>query len=163
MVIRTLGLYQPFAGLMLYGKIETRWIRADIKPPFPLGKYLIYATKKKYNLDVLSVICGDQHKRVVDIACSDKNDSCDITGSAICICDLVKRIDPLTPEYEQQAFVTVPASFTDDCYRMVGLVFENVQRIEPFPFKGKQGIGFLSDEDKAKIKVLEAPMMGMSY
>jgi hypothetical protein len=146
--IRTLALYQPFATLMLHGKIETRWIRNNRKPPFPLGKYLIYAAKRKYSLEALMSICGDQYKRVVDIIC--KDDTSDLTGVAICTCDLVGIIDPLPKLYEEKAFVKVHTP--DSCFRMVGLHFLNVQHVEPFKVRGKQGIGFLSDVETAKIK-----------
>lgn len=151
-VIRTLALYQPFATLMLHGKIETRWIRHNRKPPFPLGKYLIYAAKRKYSLDALKSICHDQYRAVIDIAC--KDESSDITGMAICTCDLVEIIDPLPKSYEQKAFVRIYAP--DSCYRMIGLNFQNVQRIAPFKIRGKQGIGFLSAEDANKIKTFES-------
>lgn len=157
--IRTLGLYQPFASLMMHGKIETRWIRKGRKPPFPLGKYLIYATKKPYGLPELSQIAGNQYDRIKQIIHGTRVEY----GKALCVGDLVKIIYVL-PGMEKETFV--------DCHKttrikylktnvapievhqvMIGLIFENVRRIKPFPFEhGKQGIGFLQPQDVEKIE-----------
>jgi len=40
-----------------------------------------------------------------------------------------------------------------DDHTLWGLHFENVQRIKPFEFKGKQGVGILSDEHKNLIEI----------
>jgi hypothetical protein len=165
-VVRTLGLYQPFAGLMLHGKIETRLVGrywdpinekiVDRKPPFPLGKYLLYATKKPFDVFGVAKISGRFYDRLSTIQHGDYWKDFHLFGMAICVGDLTEIIDPISPQ---------PATFVDlDCvvfdisnyptHRRVGLVFKNIQRIEPFPFKGKQGIGFLSDADKSKIKFL---------
>jgi hypothetical protein len=58
--IRTIGLYQPFASLMHHGKIETRWVKKGKKPPFPLGKYILYSTLKSYSDKELDYICGER-------------------------------------------------------------------------------------------------------
>lgn len=162
--IRTLGLYQPYAHLMLHGKIETRWIRRGRRIPFPNGKYLLYATKKEYTLQQLSQIAGSQYTRITE-----KINGVDLVrGAAIAVGDLVKKIYIL-PGMENETFVDcrettrikfiaarvagslIPIKVSQV---MVGLIFENVRPIKPFPFKGKQGIGFMTEEDKAKIEYL---------
>jgi hypothetical protein len=144
--IRTLGLYQPYAELMMHGKIETRWIRKGSKPPFPKGRYLLYATKKEYTLTQLSIIAGDQYERINEII----NGLTLLRGTALAVGDLVKHIY-IVPGMEDQTFVRYRPPLAKV---MVGLIFENVRRIKPFPFKGKQGVGFLSEEDKKKIEYL---------
>lgn len=150
---RTLGLYQPFASLMAYGKIETRFVRNGKKPPFPLGQYLIYSCRKFYDVDeggLDEISTPEQIAKIVELQNSDDLFFCEF-GSAIVLCDLTKIIDPLTEDI-QNTWVKYVAP--DSCYRRVGLVFENVKRIVPFDFKGKQGIGFLSDEDFEKIVII---------
>jgi hypothetical protein len=142
--IRTLGLYQPYAELMMHGKIETRWIKKGTKPPFPKGKYLLYACKKEYTLTQLSVIAGNQYNRITTII----NGLDLIRGAAIAVGDLVKHIY-IVPGMEDETFVRYQPPLSKV---MVGLIFENVKRIKPFPFKGKQGVGFLSKEDERKIE-----------
>jgi hypothetical protein len=157
--IRTLGLYQPFAGLMLHGKIETRFVRNGRKPPFPLGKYLIYSTLKSYDVygggivyaGGLDNICTpEQIHQILDLMNSDAP-AFNTFGSALMLADLAYIIDPITPDIEN-TFVQYVAP--DSTHRRVGLVFENVQRIKPFAFKGKQGIGFLTDEQRAQIEII---------
>ena len=58
-----------------------------------------------------------------------------------------------------ETFVDIPVDelestqpFTIDGRVLWGLHFENMRRIKPFPFKGKQGIGFLTKEQKQLIE-----------
>lgn len=156
--IRTLGLYQPFAGLMLHGKIETRMVIIDRKPPFPFGKYLIYATKKEYHPSDVKHIAGRYYNSVVEIQRKDP-ETFKILGMGICVGDLVEIIDPVE-RWNQKTFVDLPAIEYDvhnwPERRRVGLVFQNVERIKPFEIKGKQGIGFLSDAEVDKIEIIAA-------
>ncbi len=69
---------------------------------------------------------------------------------ALCIGDLVEVVD-LEPLSGDETYVLYDE---DDEKRMVVLRFKNMKRIKPFPFKGKQGVGFLSKEDEAKIEYL---------
>jgi hypothetical protein len=148
--IRTLGLYQPYAGLMLYGKIETRWVKKGRQPPFPPGQYILYATKKSYSLEALNFIAGEQLERIKKIIDEDDKDyrSCAITGHAIAF-GVLKILVRVIPSMEDETFVQYSEKKT---HVLAGLVFEDVKRIEPFEIKGKQGIGFLSEADKQKIK-----------
>lgn len=157
--IRTLGLYQPYATLMLHGKVETRWVSGKKKPPFPFGKYLIYSTIKCYGFDEAMDMMGDQEAeaRVLFRKEFEMGHSGTINphsrnlllGHAIGIGDLIEIIDPITPDTNVRTFV----EYVEPCSRRrVGLVFENMRRIKPFPFKGKQGIGFLTSEQKQLIE-----------
>lgn len=144
--IRTLGLYQPFASLMMHGKIETRWIRKGRKPPFPKGAYLLYSTKKAYTPHQTAVVAGNQYQRIKDIMATD--DSFKLKGMALCVGELYKIIY-VVPGMDDQTFVHYR---TDTTHVMVGLMFRNVRRIKPYPFKGKQGVGILTAEERAKIE-----------
>lgn len=156
--IRTLGLYQPFATLMLYGKIETRWVNYPKKAPFPLGKYLIYSTQRCYDFFEAEQMMGEEvdlahrhFKTEINYGKGTINPETKdfILGHAICLGDLVHILDPITPDIHH-TFVEYMAPCTR---RRVGLAFENMQRIEPFKFKGKQGVGILTEEQKKLIKI----------
>jgi hypothetical protein len=158
--IRTIGLYQPYASLMLHGKIESRWVKRGKKPPFPLGKYLIYSTKKAYSMEEFARIAGDTEKEAMRRLQGEptrfKN------GYAIAIGELTEVV-PFGGKYtENLAFVDTdltywqsPDPLTIDGHVLWALKFENVQRIKPFPFKGKQGVGFVPAELIEKIEVVE--------
>jgi hypothetical protein len=155
--IRTLGLYQPFATLMLHGKIETRWVGSSRngklkKPPFPFGKYLIYSTKKAYDYFEVLNIAGKHHAEILKLEAGEDWATYHLKGCAICIGDLVDIIDPIKKTTKNTFVKYAPA--LNGC-RRVGLVFQNIQRIKPFEFKGgKQGIGFLHWTDVEKIEII---------
>lgn len=142
--IRTLGWHQPFGSLMLHGKIETRIVQPGRKAPFPLGRYLIYTTKAGTDFAELVEICGpDTAQRILEIL--EHEPTAKLNGHAIATADLV-AVRPMAKEDEARCFV--PLHPLRWC-----LVFENVTRIEPFPWHfGKQGIGFVPDSELVKIK-----------
>lgn len=157
--IRTLGLYQPFATLMLYGKIETRFISGNKKPGFKPGKYLLYSCQKAYDFfDALNMM-GDEADLAEEhfekeyqrlFSTIDAKTKGFLQGYAICLADLTKIIDPITPDIKN-TFVEYVAPCSR---RRVGLVFENVQRLKPFEFKGKQGPGFLDEKYLSQIELI---------
>jgi hypothetical protein len=165
-VIRTLGLYQPYATLMLHGKIESRWVKRGKKPPFPLGEYLIYSTKKQYKFDEFTKMAG------YDLATKARElffkDVCNINithsqhlnGFAIGVGELFE-VCKMPATWLDDAYYWPPVDQIDpnvegeisiDGYTLWALRFKDVKRIKPFPFKGKQGTGFLKANDKAKIE-----------
>ena len=154
-IIRTIGLHQPYAGLMLHGKMETRWVQVGKKPPFPLGKYLIYATQTVYTRKLIGLISGDQYPRVMERCCGLFTDPAHFyAAQPLCLAQLVLVRD-LTELDSAIAFVQYKPprrNAKGKMVRMVGLSFDLIHRIEPFPFKGKQGIGFLTTEQKKLIK-----------
>lgn len=160
--IRTLGLYQPYATLMLppYNKIETRWVMAGKKPPFPLGKYVIYSTKKFYSNYEFEEIAGERLANYAwrEMRQHDKFEHFKWRGYAIGIGELYE-IKKMEKRYGDRAFVDVKETtngiYTDyPDFQLWALFFRDVKRIKPFPFKGKQGVGFLSKEDEAKIEYI---------
>lgn len=131
------------AMLMLHGKLETRYVKTGKKPPFPLGPYLIYSTKKRYSWKDLMSMCGvPTYVNITGIEALAKKGK--YKGVAICTCDLVEIIDPLPDGHWDKAYVTVAATET---HRPVGLRFENVKAVRPFKIgKGKQGVGWLAPD-----------------
>lgn len=152
--IRTLGLYQPYANLMLppANKVETRWVKKGRKAGFPLGVYLIYSCLKTFTAKQFLAIAGpENYERASKIL--DEEDGI-LAGYALGIGTLkevgIARF--FDSDYEN-TFVE-PAIDRTGAYQRWTLRFEGMMRIQPFPFKGKQGIGFLNDENRKKIKFL---------
>lgn len=146
---------------MLHGKKETRWVRKGFKPPFPLGEYLFYSTKKKCDNSTLFQWCGPE--LILSIT---ETLSGDITrfmnGTAIGTGTLV-NVRLMTKEDESTAFVKfigekvmLNKEGIEVTYMQWVLEFEIVTAIEPFPFaQGKQGIGkfMMNSEPNAKASV----------
>lgn len=159
-IIRTLGFYQPFCSLMRHGKIETRWVREGKKPPFPLGKYLLYSTKEPCTDEQLDHWCGSSlYCNLTEALANDTTK--ELNGYAIAIGQLV-NLRHMTRWDDEEAFVRfVGTAARQDKngkwhkYIQWCLEFENVQAIEPFPFAfGKQGVGILPESEHSKIKIL---------
>lgn len=163
-IIRTLGLYQPFASLMLHGKVETRFIRVGKTPPFKKGKYIIYSTKKRYFDGEIFNISGAYQSNRIEQALRHEPTRRDLQ-KAICIGDLIE-VRPMTEKDEDAAFVEykgiVKQVKKGEAFlvKQWCLIFENVQRITPFDFKdasgkslGKQGVGIFPVELYNKIKI----------
>lgn len=146
-VVRTLGLHQPFAtALYLDHKIETRWVTWGKKPPFPIGRYMIYSTQKIYSPnEVLAIgkdwaLCGWQN----DIRYL-------IRGTPLYVADLCSVRD-MTEEDQPNTFVKY---YPPQTKRLVVLRFARYRRIKFHgKFKGKQGVGILTPEQKAQIEFL---------
>lgn len=152
-IIRTIPLYQPFATLMLHGKIETRWIKKGRFHPFKLGRYLIYATKKKYKMLEAMEIMGADFEEGWKLYKEDPTYSLDHTehGWVIAIGDLVSVTEIIGPVACQGTFV----KFLIDPFgekMLNALRFENVKRIVPFKIKGQQGIAHATAQQIAQIE-----------
>ena len=131
---------EPFASLMLKGKIETRtW------PTKYRGLVLICASKMPYSLNALNEICGFQQlMKVMDfvpnIRFSETN------GHAIAIGRLID-CRPMTPDNEDKCLVRYhPDLF---CH-----VYEDVLPIRPIPWKGTQGWKEVSEDFKQLIRFI---------
>ncbi|CAB4218363.1 hypothetical protein UFOVP1596_17 [uncultured Caudovirales phage] len=137
--IRALSWKQPFATLMLHGKIETRtW------PTKYRGLVLICASKQPYGFNTIKEIAGDyQYNRIMELII-------DVPlhyGHAIAVGKLVD-CRPMWKDDEDACFVQYfPSALW--CH-----VYEDVRAIEPMPFKGKQGWGKLDQEFINRIKFL---------
>lgn len=144
--LMALSWKQPFAALMLRGKIETRsWYTTT------RGWVLICSSKIPYNLQQIESIAGEEQlDRIVEqmalISIKNQKDPIKGHGMAIAIgklvdCRLMEKAD------EDKCFVKFyPGLY---CH-----VYEHVKAIEPFPWKGTQGWKEVAPEIKNKIKFL---------
>lgn len=157
--MRTLGFWQPYGSLMLNGKIETRIVEEDRKPPFPLGEYLFYTTQKSTPNPVLFDWCGAEiMSSIID---ANKNEpTASLNGYAIATARLVE-IRRMTKEDEKQCFIKyfgqiekIDKNGKTRYYHQRCLIFDKIQRIEPFKFEfGKQGIGIATQSTINRIKI----------
>ena len=145
--ILALSWKQPYAELMLHGKIETRTWKTDYR-----GSVLICASKKLYNeQEIISISGVNQYERIKNILIPYLiQNARDYTGYAIAIGNLVD-CRPMTKADEDKCFVEYRKSWTVDVKnkktgkikivqkKLWCHVYENVQRIEPFLWKGTQG------------------------
>jgi len=154
--IRTLGFYQPFGSLMFHGKIETRWVMKGRKPPFPLGRYAFYTTRKWCDNKTLIEWCGNEiASNIKSILKNDVTKNMDET--LLGYGDLIKFY-PMSEVDEQKCFVKYAGerefevSGKNVIKKQWCLLFDNVIRIHPIRYffngksLGKQGIGFLHPE-----------------
>lgn len=138
-IIRALWWKQPFASLMLHGKIETRTYPTKVR-----GKVLICATLRPFSRDQVIEYSGAEIEAEIDELL--KEDEVP-NGVAIAIANLVD-CRKMEPKDRAKCFVNMSPSRW--CW-----IFENVEAIEPFEMKGKQGWAILTEEDKLKIKILK--------
>ena len=125
MELKALTWKQPFAQLMLHGKIETRSWLTHYR-----GWVLICAGAQSYNDRIIREMAGDDnYQRILDIF----NDKPIVweKGKAIAIGKLVD-CRPMTPEDAVACFVNYNPKLW--CH-----IYENVQPIRPFDWKGAQG------------------------
>lgn len=159
--IRTLGFYQPFCSLMEHHKVETRWVKAGKKPPFILGKYLLYTTKEPAG-EKINTWCGEEDLALIKKLFNDGSTL--LNGYALLTGELYK-VCPLTPEDLSYIKYYGTKIFIDQDGKEVlkmqwALHFKNVQRIQPFEWKfGKQGTGFVPPSELLKIKKCNADLL----
>jgi hypothetical protein len=143
--LRALSWKEPYASMMLHGKIETRSWKTDYR-----GLVLICTSKKRYTPEQILNISG--YIRTINMAWKlfhvgsfafvfDNNFK---LGYAIAIGRLI-NCRPMEWEDEDKAFVTSHA-------RLWCHIYEDVTAIEPIPWKGKQGWGKVSQEIINQIK-----------
>ena len=160
-IIRALWWKQPYASLMLHGKIETRTYPTNVR-----GKVLICATIKPYSDGQMLEIAGlAQFMRICEqtgfFASIAEQES---YGKAIAIGELVD-CRPMQPSDADNCFVqyrkpvsrcagNVSSLFAVTKPALWCWVFADVRRIEPFEIKGKQGWAILDEETKSKIKII---------
>lgn len=144
--LMALSWKQPYADLMLHGKIETRTWNTNYR-----GWVLICSSKQAYKYQSLLNICGGiyayldriiKHFSDFDAIMENRLRS----GQAIAIGKLVDS-RPMTYDDQQKAFV----HYHDDLYCHI---YEDVRPIEPFDWKGSQGFREVTEAEKAKIVFL---------
>lgn len=136
--MRALTWKEPFASLMLHGKIETRtW------PTKYRGEVLICAGKQPYNSDQIFNICGaEQLKRLPYLG--EPYGKRTTFGHAIAVGTLVD-CRPMRPEDADACFV----EYWKELYCHI---YENVRPIKPMPWKGSQGWGMVSTFVESQIE-----------
>lgn len=117
---------EPFASLMLYGKIETR-----VWPTKYRGLVLICSTKTDYSQQTIIDITGKQFGRAMDILQQNKINWNETKGKAIAIGRLVD-CRKMLPGDEEKCFVKY-------YHNLFCHIYEDVQPIKPIIWKGKQG------------------------
>lgn len=138
--IRALTWKEPFATMMLLGKIETRYWHTNFR-----GPVLICAGKGPYSEAEIMDIAGPRQCQnlLVTLNASGLKEN---PGHAIAVGRLVD-CRRMTPEDVEKCFV----KFDENrwCH-----VYEDVRRIAPFHFKGQQGWKILDNETKNQIILL---------
>lgn len=148
-MIRTLGIYQPYATLMGHSKLETRLVKRGRKLPFPFGKYLLYSTKKAYSKSEFMAMAGDSFEYGWRLYNLDPTSG--LLGHALFTAELV-HYDLYSRLIGDRCFLDSIEQDDEGERALWCLYFENVTRIVPFPIQGKQGVGFLSKADENRIR-----------
>lgn len=156
--LRALSWKQPFASLMLHGKIETRvW---DTKYR---GWVLICASKSPYNYDQTRHISGyEQYLRIYEtLKLGGAKGLWPTFGKAIAIGRLVnswpmkyQHSDLCFVEYHEPWLHTSAKTGKKICKRLWCHVYEDVQPIEPMTWHGSQGWTGCSDYLKQQINII---------
>lgn len=146
-----LSFKQPYASLMLHGKIETRTWPTNYR-----GLVLICASKSAYNVRQILNISGlTQYQRIHKMF----RDMHDLPmGVAIAVADLVD-CRPMEESDGARCFVEYASPWTESVpvwgepgkikprkKRLWCHVYDNVRAIEPMPWKGSQGFSTVPQE-----------------
>lgn len=137
--IRAISIHQPYATLMLYGKIETRTWKTNYR-----GWVLFCATKIDYKLDKLEEISGTEGLiKILEVFEKEEHFTLQ-NGHAIGI-GYLDNCRPMVLQDQDKCFVKYrPGLF---CH-----VYSDVYSLRKhFPHKGKQGWGIVSNETKQQI------------
>lgn len=139
--LRALSWKEPFASLMLHGKIETRTWKTNYR-----GWVLICASKVSYDTDQVMRISGlNQTNRIIEVI--EYNSLLTSPGNAIAIGRLV-LCRKMTPDDEDRCFVEYQPGLL--CH-----IYEHVQPIEMFPWKGSQGWGVVPEGIRKSIRIIK--------
>jgi hypothetical protein len=138
--LRALSWKEPYASLMLHGKIETRTWDTKYR-----GLVLICASKKAYPIHVVQSISGEQIHKIlelmpfIDLSIFYKNPGKAIAVGRLTDCRRMRWED------DNKAFVKYNPNLW--CH-----IYEDVTAIEPFSYKGKQGWSIVPKEIINQIK-----------
>ena len=140
--LKALSWKQPFAELMLHGKIETRTWNTHYR-----GLVLICSSKKGYNFNQVHNISGDKQFPIITNVLGRNNDhwlNNYRSGIAIAVGRLVNS-RPMTKKDEDSCFVEYNPGLWCHAY-------EDVREIEPLAWKGSQGWKNVPEEFIKQIK-----------
>lgn len=157
--IRALSWKQPFASLMLHDKIETRKWATKYR-----GLVLICVSQKEYTENELKALSGiKQLDRIMNILSPFQ--IVQTCGKAIAIGRLVD-CRPMTINDEDKAFIKFRPAWKE-CKknkdgstryvvkRLYCHVYQDIQPIKPFDFKGAQGWRKLNKNIIDKIEIIK--------
>lgn len=136
--IKALTWKEPFASLMIHGKIETRVWNTEYR-----GNVLICAGLQSYDDVQIKHLCGTQAARVLEYM---KKNTNDCKGHAIAVGRLnhVRRMEPTD---EEACYVQYAPSLY--CH-----IYTNVRPIIKIPYSGAQRFGLVMPEVLNKIVYL---------
>ena len=139
--VLALSWKQPFAELMLYGKIETRTWSTKYR-----GWVMICASKKGYDFNQVNAISGDkQFVRITKVLGSNNDHWLNNYRAGIAIAiGYLSDCRKMLPEDEARCFVKHSPNLF--CH-----IYEQVLPIMPFSWKGTQGWKELTTEQKLLI------------
>lgn len=140
--MRALTWKQPYASLMLSGKIETRLWNTPYR-----GWVLICAGQTTFKVwDVIKLSGVDQAKRIMHWEYGKEEAIKEHTGKAIGIAWLAD-CRPMRRDDEDACYTSYDADMF--CH-----VYENVQPIKPFPWSGKFGWSTVKAETKKGLQFI---------
>lgn len=141
--IRGLSMKQPYAELMLNGKVETRTWKTSYR-----GWVIICSSKEAYSIDELRKIAGENNLTRINNILSGKRLE---TGKAIAVGFLEACL--MSEESNKKSWEN---TFVDECNlsNTYFHYFTNVQKIKPFDIKGKLNYFTLTEEIINKIEIL---------
>lgn len=139
--IRALTWKEPFASMMLLGKIETRTWPTNFR-----GYVLICSSKRDYSIKSILNICGKQFSYAMNVLTQNKINWGLTMGYAIAIGKLID-CRPMTKDDEEKCFVKYSPNLF--CH-----VYENVRPIKPIIWKGVQGWKIVSFDIIEKIEFI---------
>lgn len=136
--MKALSWREPFASLMMCGKIETRTWKTNYR-----GWVLICASQKKHTEGTIISISGEiQSQRILSLI--NRGKLKENPGFAIAIGELVD-CRPMCKSDEETCFVKYNPELWCHVYR-------HVREIVPFKWKGQLGFKNLSQTDLNRIK-----------
>lgn len=154
--VRALSWKQPYASLMLLGKIETRTWHTAYR-----GLVLICASKIPYPENMVMDISGISETQRIFTSLNDAGIK-EPTGMAIAIGRLV-HCRPMTKQDEKDCYVQYFEPWTEQKENKRGFIihrekrlychiYEDVRAIVPFEWKGTQGFQTLNYSTISKIR-----------
>jgi len=140
--IRALSWIQPYGAMMLFGKIETRTWNTKYR-----GWVLLCASKKVYSHDQVLSISGEKNTDIITRNWIDSGFAGNTkSGMAFAIGNLVD-CRPMQKEDEEKCMVMYRPGLW--CH-----VYDQVEQIVPFEWKGSQGWKILDENQKSLIHPL---------
>lgn len=157
--LRALSWKNPFAELMLHGKIETRVWATKYR-----GPVLICASQKSYSeMSVIGIAGEVQAQRIFSLLTAtgtrERNEYAIAIGNLVHCREMHKADEYKCFVNYREPWIEERISKKTGKIRRVKMklychIYENVRAIEPIPWKGSQGWREVPEEIKQTIKIL---------